>query len=224
MRGSIRVAVCLLSLSGLVGSEVSCAEDESAEPPIAYTLKINNETVSLSPGKTQELLGAYVNPRLTLDVASTRRFPYAGLAFNYPVTYGFEADITDPDARIWTMDGNNVVIMVFAFTEEVGTETLAISTAQTLGVDNPDVKPVRMTLAVQELTGSAITVSFGTEQIHQQFIALPAESGLWRILVLQDSPQKSGEPSDEFRSTLKLLQESLTLTKPGSSDTKSSVP
>ncbi len=224
MRGSMCWRVGLLGLAGVLVSTIGLAEDESAEPSITYTLKINQETVSLTPGQSQEVKGAYVNPRITLDVAPSRRFPYAGLAFSYPAAYGFEADVSDPQSRIWTLDGNNVVIMVFAFAEEVTPESLARSTAESLGFENPEVKPVNITLGGEKLTGSAIRVVFGTEQISQQFIGLPTDAGVSRVLVLQDSPQDSGEPSDEFQSTLELLQSSLTLTSNRSPAEKPAAP
>lgn len=206
---------CASLLCVLLTAHGGFADDESAEPPVAYTVKINDDTVTLAPGEPTEVRGVFVNPKVTL--AKTRRFPYAGVTFSYPAAYDFEADLEDPEARTWTMDGNDVVIMLFALSTAVTPEELAASTAQELGVTDPDVKPMTMELARKMFKGAQINISVGTQRVHQQFIALPPRGGTHRILVLQDSPDESGKPSEEYESTVKLLKASFVLANPGSS-------
>lgn len=184
------------------------ADDSSAAPPIAYTLEINGRPYVVVPDKPLTIEGEFKNPTLTLRVAKTRTFRAAGIAFDYPADFTYEADVSDPEVRTWTMSGNDVTLIVFQFSDEVTSEELADSTAEALAVEQVDSQPIKLKLGDNAHAGVRTTMQFATQTLIQQTVGLPSSGSGSRILVIQEVRTEGEAEAAELPATLQLLSSS----------------
>lgn len=184
------------------------AEDLRKEPPLTYTLIIDGQRVPVEVGKEVAVAGQFRDPRVKLEVGSTRTFQFAGVKFDYPGAFGWEADVEDPDTVNWTLSGNDYKIMVFQKTV-LEPDQLARSIATGLDADPEAIVAVEETIAGQKLKGFRIrTKIVGTLSVT---VVLATPSGA--ILVLQDTPPDGSEVSVENKACRELLNKTLSFPK-----------
>jgi len=182
--------------------------DDTTEPPVTYTLEVNGQKYLLTADKTVILKGNFQNPKVTLRASSTRRFEHGGVAFDYPANFTFEADLSDPGIRTWTMSGNNVTVMLFHFDEPVKPTELIASTAESLGTNVERMEPTSLKLGTLNARGQSALLKVGGVALSYTVVATPSAAGKSRLLIVQDLPQDDGRPSDEKTTILKMLSES----------------
>src|SRR5688500_12827188 len=88
---------------------------EREEPPLGYTLRLDNESIRLVPEQPTQIRGRFDNPKATLIPDKERLFTYGGVTFKYPSNFSFEADFDTEGVKMWTLDGNNFVIIVHSY-------------------------------------------------------------------------------------------------------------
>ncbi|MCA9074869.1 MAG: hypothetical protein KDA93_07545 [Planctomycetaceae bacterium] len=182
--------------------------DDSTEPPLTYTLEVDGKKFLLNADKTVILKGSFNNPKVTLRASETRRFEQDDIAFNYPANFTFEADLSDPDVRTWTMSGNNVTLMLFGFDGPVTPTELINSTAQTLKTTVEQLKPTSLKLGSLTSEGQTASLTLGEASLSYTVVTIPTAEGKGRLLVVQDVPGDDGKPSEEFTTVVKMLEES----------------
>ena len=79
----------LTTLLLLVPASLLLASDKD-EPALSYTLRLDKETVRLTPGKAVEIKGRFDNPTATLVPDTERLFTYGQVTFKYPANFAFE--------------------------------------------------------------------------------------------------------------------------------------
>ena len=83
-----------VSLTLLLGFSGLCfAIDDKQEPPLKYTLEIDEQDHELVLGKPVKIKGVNKNPTLVLRAASIRTFIYGDTEFQYPASFIWEAEI-----------------------------------------------------------------------------------------------------------------------------------
>ncbi len=184
--------------------------DDTTEPPVTYTLEVNGQKYLLSADKTVILKGSFQNPKVTLRASSTRRFVHDGIAFDYPANFTFEADLSDPGIRTWTMSGNNVTLMLFDFDEPVKPTELIASTAESLKTNVDRMESTSLKLGTLNAKGQSALLKVGDVALSYTVLAMPAAAGKSRLLIVQDLPQDNGQPSNERTDILKMLGDSFT--------------
>lgn len=182
--------------------------DDATEPPLTYTLEVDGKKFLLSADKTVILKGSFNNPKVTLRASSTRTFEQDDIVFNYPANFTFEADLSDPEVRTWTMSGNNVTLMLLAFDEEVTPAGLITSTAESLETTAEGMKPASLKLGSLTAEGQSAFVKVGDVSLFYTVVTIPTAEGKGRLLLVQDIPQDDGKPSDERATVVEMLEES----------------
>lgn len=178
---------------------------DADEPPREYTLHVDGVPHAIVPGRPLVLEGTYESPSVELAVGETRRFERAGIRFEYPAYFTWEADVEDADARTWAVAGNDFMVMVLDLRAEVTTEEFAASMAEQFeGIE------LELGDAVCELGGERhpvrrITAYFPAGvTLVADVLVLPAEDST-RVVVFQDSAVEAGRASDEATRTLALV-------------------
>lgn len=174
-----------------------------------YTLEIDGQSISLTPDQPVELEGQFRNPKVVLRVSKTRPLQAAGVEFEYPSNFVFEAETEDKDVQTWTMAGNDITLILFNFTEKVDPRTLAESTADALESTQFDVEPVSMKLGDADRSGVKAVIKLGTQTLIQHVLTLPETDSGSRLLVIQEVRAEGEGESKELQSTLKLVDGSL---------------
>ena len=207
------VLAALFLSAGVVGASVwsdpsfDPRSDENAEPERAYTLLIDGQEVALQPGVEFQLEGKFENPTMKLELGSTRHFRYGGISFEYPANFVWEADVSDPSFRMWTMDGADVTLMVlrtsFGFTADEFVESLADE------FDSFESDPITQELGSLTLQGQAVTTEVAQSVLTYDVFEVPSEVGS-TLLILMDATD-DGLHTEEYRRVLRGLATSLRL-------------
>ena len=206
---SIRLLIVFLVSAQQVFAQ---SDPESIEPPVGYSLKVGDKVVRLKEREPALLEGTFTNPKITLTADDYRVFPYAGISFRYPSDFAFEADLEDKNLRRWSLDGKNCVIMVQEYGVKIELDDLVDALAKRFGEANTVRSEISLTLGGQRLQGTRIKAKLAGSTIVQDVLSIPTTKGA-KVLLLQDSPNDDGTPSDERRLLEKRLVESFTFTK-----------
>lgn len=214
MPAGLKRTICTALLAFVASIPLAWAQDpEQAEPPLLYQLKVGDKTLPIAEGVPATVEGSFTNPPVTLTVEPYRVFPHGGIAFHYPRHFTFEADLTSPDMKIWTLSGNSFKIMYFVTPQPLTVDAFLASVAQQAGPDHLalDPEPAAIELAGQSFAGKRLNLTLAGQMISTETFALPPRDGNTRLLVLQDSPPAPGTPSEEAKSASGLLTQSFIL-------------
>lgn len=171
--------VCLAVLSPV-------RADETKEPPLKLTLKINGESYPLEYGQDIQLRGEFKNPKVSVHASKTRTFEYGGISFDYPANLNWEADVENALYKSWTLSGSESMLMYFVIGAEGTYDEFVRDIVKQYGQAKTEVKPVTRKLGSQSLKGRRLVVEFAGYQLVQDVLSVPAPSGQTRLFVLQD--------------------------------------
>ena len=184
------------------------------EPPQIFFLECAGRRVPVDldkPFRTDALAGA---KSATLRVEPHRVFRYAGLVFHYPREYTFVVSLENPAVAVWTLAGSDCTIMVQRYPgrqdadavrrEFVGDLTALYQGAKTKQTD------ATCKLKHTTLKGLRLEVELAGRLLYQDLFCFPAGKDLV-VLILQDSPQRDGQPSPDRTRAEKMLHDSLRL-------------
>lgn len=198
----------LLALLFLIGFGCLCfAADESQEPPLIYTLEIDGQQHELLLDKPITITGAHNNPEVKLRASSTRQFTYGNVAFQYPASFTWEAEIVDENSKSWVLSGNDFKLMYFILPYEITVEEYAQSLANQFGEKKIRISETERTLGSQKLKGRLLFVRIAGVTLNLEVYEFQSNKGT-RLLVLQDSPPDNSAISKEGETALHLLSTS----------------
>ncbi len=194
------------------GTAASIA-DESMEPPLNYTVKVGEKTMTISEGESVQFDGTFTNPNVTVTPHSYRVFPYQGITFKYPRSFTFEADLVDPTAKTWTLSGNDFKIMYFVLNDALSAADFAKDMINQFGRENAKVVDANatITLGEQQLNGTSFRVTVATHKMVMDIYRLPSRGTQTRLLVFQDSLDDSGNRSKEGQTTIAEVKSSFAM-------------
>ena len=191
----------------LVFVAVGFSQDETKEPPQIFQLQVDGKShaVKLDEEFELDLSG---KTKLKLIALNTRQFKFAGIHFPYPTSFAFEAEI-EPELKLWTLDGSDCLIMVFAFPgdESTGHSDFAQSIGSQYG-DQTSYSEVELVCQEVTLKGTQITAEVVGTKLVQQVFEIPTSDGS-RMLVIQDSLEDDGTHTKEFKDVEKQLMKQL---------------
>ncbi len=207
------LSLLFLTLCVGCGAPANGNPDESKEPPLQFIVTVGNRSVAITEGETVRLDGAYTDPTITVTPQPFRVFRCQGISFKYPRSFTFEADLADPDAKTWTLSGNDFKIMFFVSNSPLTSTGFADGMIEQFGRENCRVidANAKITLAGQPLSGTTIRITVATHELVQDIYQLPSRGGVTRLLVLQDSLDDARDRTSEGRKTLKELESSFTI-------------
>jgi hypothetical protein len=191
----------------LLLSAIAVPASDKEEPALGYTLRLDGEVVRLVPGKAVRIKGHFADPKATLVPDTERLFTYGQVTFKYPANFAFEADFDTEGIKMWTLDGNNFVIMVQQYeTVEMTPKAFAEQLKELYG-PKTKIESRSYTFNSHQYSGTRVHFTVAKQTLIQDILALPTKKGT-RLLILQDNPPEEGL-SAESKSVLKLLNESL---------------
>jgi hypothetical protein len=210
MKALLALAVLAASAAGAAWPE----KDESKEPPQIFTLEVEGKRIPVDLDVPVDLPSKSVPVRVVLRSEPHRQFEAAGVRFRYPRAMGFEADFGDPPVRLWTLDGNDAVLILQHHEAErdpvAALSAVADAMADQYGKALRERVETRLTLGGRELKGTTLRVVLGASPIRQSLYSFKAGRGSI-VIVLQDSPKEDGSPSEEFTRLLDMLKASFEL-------------
>jgi tetratricopeptide (TPR) repeat protein len=218
---ALLAAVITLAVGGGSVAAAAQAPQDYTEPPLELTLTAKGRSYAVELGKPFEFETPAGPQSWLLRARPDRRFAYGGVEFRYPDGYSFEADAESPDVTIWTLDGNDAVIMFYRFrgrtdVEELRGRFIANMTEQH-GPSNVKESESSIRLDGKDIVGRRLELSIATSRLIQDIYAFGSEGSVC-LLVLQGTLGDDGQTSREFAETKELLQKTFrspASTRPG---------
>lgn len=205
----------MLSL-GLIATMASrSAAQRDEEPPLEFILRIDGADVPITAGKPATVTVAGKEVEVTLTPRPERRFSAAGLAFSYPAGHSFEVDREVPGLTIWTFDGNDNVIMIQRAERGIEPEDLARQLLDGLAEQfDAEGEPQRVTRRFdgRDVAGRRAVFKVADARISYEIFPLSV-GGAAVALMIQDSPEDDGSPTEETRQVIALLERTLKVTE-----------
>jgi len=205
----------LLTAILLMGAaSVSVAQGKAADapPPLVMELEVDGKSVPVEPNRTFEV---EINGRkvpVRLKVLPHRVFDREGVRFQYPADHGWEVDRGESAVTIYTLDGNNTVIMLMKYNvpieEGKARQRMADGLLAQYG-KNAKQSPLTLKLGEITATGTRVDAKIVGESMRQDIYSFKHRDSTW-LLMIQDTPN-DGEPSAETRAVVEMLQKTFEL-------------
>ena len=188
---------------------VASKQDGSQEPPLKYTLKMGDKSVTITEGEAVNVDGTFNNPEVILTAEPNRTFPYQGVKFDYPRGFNFEAGANTGGYKSWTLSGADFKISYYVFGAPTTTLKFANSMVKQFGKKNCKVSDATpLEFGGETLSGTSIQANIAGANLAVDIYQVPSSGKETRLLVLQDSLDDGGERSSEGKAGVKLLSES----------------
>jgi len=209
--GILSIAIPLLGLGCRMRTATN---DESQEPPLEFVVHVDDTSVTLIEGESGQVNGTFTNPKVSVTPRPYRTFPYQGITFQYPRAFNFEADLSDPDSKNWTLSGNDLKIMYFVLNSQLTTRDFAKDMIDRFGRENCKLlnANAKITLGKETLSGTTIQMTVASSRMVMDIYHVPSSNkSVTKILVFQDNLDDNGHRSAEAKQALKEIESSFTL-------------
>lgn len=201
--------VCLFA-GGCLWAQDAEVSVEAVEPQAIYIFSINGQKYEIKKGDELEIKGEFSNPRVKFEVEPFKEFNYGGISLKYPQNFSFEADLADPNVKMWNLSGNSGILMIQKYSLEMDHKTMASLLQPRYGEDNARISPCSMNLGGKETEGTKVVATFGGSAISQEVYSFKQGEGSL-LMILQDSVDPAGNQTAEGLALKKLLSETFKL-------------
>ena len=189
----------------LVGLASFCWNtDETVEPPLKYSLVVNGTAHELTLGNAIQIEGEFTNPSVELKAASTRHFSFGDIEFEYPASFGWEAEVTSDSEKGWTLSGQELTVMYMIMAADVDAALFLELMAGQLGIEGARPTGVTRQLGGNAHEGFSLSIQMGAVSLLTEAFALPSNGGT-RLLVLQSNADSGDWETKECKVALALL-------------------
>lgn len=191
--------------------------DENNEPPSHYTITLGDTDVPVLLDRPVDVEVNGAKTRLLLRVKPYRVLDLNGVRFRYPRAMQFKVQTITSSFKMWTLSGNDAVVIVQRGTDvdvDEARETVIEEMVARWGTNLQSREDASITLAGRKATGERFRISIADQTIEQSVYALDVGSAAF-VLILQDSIDDQGKPSEDARRTFRMLRESFAITGDG---------
>jgi hypothetical protein len=200
--GSLK-RIILLSTTLLLSGHVAVSQDE---PVSRFEVIVQGKTMVVDEGDTIQVNGVPTIIRAT----KVKTFRLEGLEFEYPRDFAYTFS-SENAYRTWSLDGNNVVIMLFEFPAKVDLNVLAKEIVKKFGKKNCKIQDQKLKMDHLELKGKRIKVDMLGAQLTYDLYPLTLDSQKMHVLTFQDTKLDNGSDSEEGVRTMELPSRSLAI-------------
>ncbi|MFN8391241.1 MAG: hypothetical protein U0136_13195 [Bdellovibrionota bacterium] len=177
------VSTLLLTLLPL---QAYAAPTEDVEPVRSFTLQIGKASRQLTLDTPLTVPGSFTDPTVKLTAASTRRFPYGGISFEYPAQFTWEADVKSSAYKAWTLSGNDLKIMYSYSQVPIDPRSYAEKIGQKFPGGMSAIQSKEFELGSGKTAGIEFTLKIGSYSMRYRTIQLKLKSG-YGLLSIQDA-------------------------------------
>ncbi len=203
--------LCFLCLA--YGTTPSLGEEESKEPPLTYEVKLGDQLVTVNEGEAAEFSGTFINPKVSFTPLPHRVFPYQGITFKYPRSFGFKSNLVNPNAKSWDLSGTDLKIMVSVLLGHHTTDSFAEDMLDSFGRNESQITNANaeITLGAETLLGTTLQLTTVKTKMVIDIYQIPSRGPCTKFLLFQDILDDDGHPSKEARETLEVIKKSFEL-------------
>jgi hypothetical protein len=189
----------------LLSFNLNAQTDATVEPATMLEVTVGGKVQKVSEGSAFDVNGTSVTAR----VSDVKTLATGAVDFDYPRHFAFEYDGSVEGMRQWTLDGNNVVLMLFEIDGAAEVKDFEEGMAERFGKKNCKGSNTSLRLGGKELQGRRLDITLAGTALSMDMLKLPESDGKTRVLFIQDTKTDSGGTSDESKDTVKLLDRTI---------------
>jgi hypothetical protein len=192
----------------LLGGMLVPRYGEGDEPPLRFALEGADGTLDIEVDRPFELTVGDRSVPFVLRAKPTRVLAVGGFALEYPRNMSFEFE-TDGNITTWTLDGNDVVVIVQRIHGAGASSGLADSIGEGIARayegHRTTIAPCEARIGGRRITGRRVEIDLLGNDIVQDVLPLCDAGDAAFVLILQDTRDEGGASSAEDRLVRELL-------------------
>jgi hypothetical protein len=179
--------------------------DPTVEPPTMLEVTVGGSARKVADGERFDVNGTAVVARLS----DTRTLHTGTFSFDYPRHFAFEYDGATEGMKHWTLDGNNVVLMVFEVDGQGEVKDFEEGMIEQFGSRNCKPSNTSLKLGGRSYSGRRLDIEMAGAKLSLDMVKLDGTGDRSRFLFVQDTKNDDGTPSAERTETLKVIDRSI---------------
>lgn len=194
-------------------SEISFAQDSTAnkyseEPKATFEVKINGKKYLVKENEELKLDTTFSKPSISIKLSEYRTFINDAVSFQYPryLSFAYEAE---EGYKNWTLNGNDVVILIFEIDGYISTESFIEEMCSKFGAENCKIEGVTKKLGTKNFETKQLKVAIAGQNLNYDFYAVNLDDEKSRFIVFQDLLQEDGNGTKEFAEIYKIITSSI---------------
>ena len=190
--------------------------NEFTEPPLELVLHVEGQTHDVRLDQPLKIKVKEHDLNVMVSAKPYRTFRAAGLEFRYPRHFAFQVERSAPNVTIWSLDGNDTVVMVLKSRAPMNPnewrDSLIEATRSQFDPKDTRVSETALNLGGRAVSGRCLEFRVASTVIRQEYFALSrAEAPV--LLSIQHPVEEDQESGSEveYRQTKELLEASFRL-------------
>jgi len=161
------------------------SKDYSREPESVYEVIVNGKLYSVAEG-TELKVDSLLKPRITIRQSANRKFENSTLSFDYPKGLSFAYE-NEGVVRTWTLNGNDVIILVLEMDVEVSLNEFTGEIIDKFGKQNCQTIDVEKRLGGKICEGKELVIKIAEQRVKYECYSFKDKDGNSRFVFLQDT-------------------------------------
>jgi len=204
----------MIAFAGLAAGIGMPRLDETQPPPLRIELQIDGKSHQLVEGQKASIQIGDQKHEVLARSMPTRTFHAAGLAFDYAAGMSFEYENDEElGMRLWTLTGNDTVVMVYEF-DEGSANGMAREILQATVDELADGKTEAIELRVGGKAQKAYKAAVSFDGEPMTFFTFGARAGdRCCVVMVQDSSGEADTLAAETRQMMQRIDKTFRITK-----------
>jgi hypothetical protein len=199
----------LMLIFSFLNARAQDAKDSGGmEPKNRFEIIIDGKTYQVVEGQVLKLESTLSKPSISVKLSDRKTFEAASLSFDYPKHLSFEYD-KDSGVTTWTLNGNSLVITLFALDAKIPLISLIEPVVKKFGKKNCTVEDFKKELGHQLTNGKRLHVKLAGTNLIIDFYEINSGDAKSTIMSFQDTIKDNGESSDEFKAGFQMINDSI---------------
>lgn len=192
------IALALCAFFGLVN-----AQTKTTKPESAFEVSINGKIYKVIEGQPLNIEGDLKSPTIKVTSLPYRLIETAGMKIQYPAEMNFAYEQSE-NLDNWTLNGNDVVVMIFEFDGDVSVDDIINETRKKFGNKNCKLSESNGELGGKRFKVKSLQVKIAEQILMMDYYIIEAGNGKTRFICIQDL-FNNGQHSDEFARVFSMI-------------------
>jgi len=199
---NILYLLCLLPVFSEVAAQVT-PDTSAKQTKNFFQLTINGKNYTIAENEPLKLDGSFLNPTILVKTAAYKLFDNNALSFRYPKEFSFAAE-KSPNYKNWSLNGNDVVLLVFELDAVITLDALLDEMIKRFGKQNCSTEDFDGKLGEVASKGKKLFVTLAGEKLLYECYEIKLNDGKSRFIYFQDN-YTTGKHTEEFTKAFALV-------------------
>ncbi len=182
--------------------------NDTIEPKSTFEINISGRQYIIAEGEVLNLDTTLTKASIKVKVSDNKKFKSSSLSFEYPKYLAFDFSSSE-GLKNWTFTGNNIVIILFEFEENVPLGDITEEMINKFGKANCSSEDFQKELGSRKLDGKRLNVTIAGSPLVIDMYDLKVPGNNKWVLYFQNSVSDDGNYSEESKHIFRLLDSTL---------------